>query len=252
MPMPSSKALFGYDIVDSSKVDDDQLDDLRREAKEFVEAALTESGADLTARANYSYTGDGSLSAFPEQDLPALVDAAYLLQPKLYQHNRRHRPAIRLRLAVHTAPVVVTEDERYQRPTINLSRLLAAKAFDELVEALEVHREVPVALVVSDQAYRAAVKGRHTEHLRPDQFAPLRLGHKEFGDQGWVWAPGLDPEALPDRAKSSRPPATSAARSPRDDGPATRFNTEVVYGVNLQGTNHGPIESTIHAPGGSR
>lgn len=252
MPMPSSKALFGYDIVDSSKVDDDQLDDLRREAKEFVEAALTESGADLTARANYSYTGDGSLSAFPEQDLPALVDAAYLLQPKLYQHNRRHRPAIRLRLAVHTAPVVVTEGERYQRPTINLSRLLAAKAFDELVEDLETRREVPVALVVSDQAYRAAVKGRHTERLRPDQFAPLRLGHKEFGEQGWVWAPGLDPDALPDPAKSSRPSTPSTARNPGGNGPAPQFHTENVYGVSLQGSNYGPIESTIHVPGGPR
>ncbi|WIX80544.1 hypothetical protein QRX50_07175 [Amycolatopsis carbonis] len=253
MVMPSSKAVFGYDVIGSSSVEDDQLETLRSDAKELVEAALDKAGIDLATQRNYSGTGDGSLSAFSEPDLPALIDTAYELHCLLYNHNRRHLPTIQVRLAAHSGPVVVSDREHFQRPTIDLARLLDAKEFKALVKALNARLAVTAALIISDQAYRDAVKGRHTKKLTPHDFARLEVENKEFSAHCWVWAPGLDPDALPEIDPS--PTAAPAATRPQGEIPSGTSSQHIggsVYGVAIGGNNSGSITSNIGYPGGQR
>ncbi|MEC3977970.1 hypothetical protein [Amycolatopsis sp. H20-H5] len=172
--MPATKALFGYDVIGASGVDDDLLDEVRQKAVDLVQEALEHAGVEAAGRANYSATGDGSLAVYPESDLPGLIDAAHFLQGRLYLHNREFLPPIRLRLCVHTAPVRVVDGDHFQRPTIELARLLEASAFKAAVRRMGTYHPATVALVVSDQAYRVAVRGQHTQRLRPTISAKWR------------------------------------------------------------------------------
>ena len=189
--MPTTRALFGYDVIGSSQTDDDQLEEIRQEAYEFVEEAFEHTGVDLSGRANYSATGDGSLAAYPEHSLPALIDAAHFLHGQLYLHNKKYLPAVRLRLAVHTAPIRITEGDSFQRPMIELARLLDAAPLKEIVRRLNEERPVTVVAAVSDQAYRVAVRGGHTRRLLTHDFGELEIANKEFKETCRVWAPGL-------------------------------------------------------------
>lgn len=256
--MPTTKALFGYDVIGSSSTDDDLLDEVREIATDFVREALEHVGIEEQGRANYSPTGDGSLAVYPETDLPALIDAAYFLQGKLYLHNRTHRPAIKLRLSVHTAPVRITEDDNFQRPTIDLVRLLDADAFKEVVRRMARYRPVTVGLVLSDQAYRVAVQGRHTQRLHPHDFGDVDVTNKEFTERCWIWAPGLDAErirelSLPEPPMKPAEPATANTEQPVPlAGEQPVSGATVINGGmqgNFVGTNYGTNTSTYQQPG---
>jgi len=256
--MPTTRALFGYDVIGSSSADDDLLDEVRELATNFVHEALGHVGIDTQGRVNYSPTGDGSLAVYPESDLPALIDAAYFLQGKLYLHNRTHRPAIKLRLSVHTAPIQVTQDDNFQRPTIELARLLDAAAFKQIVLRMARYRPVTVGLVVSDQAYRVAVKGQHTQRLLLHDFGEVEVANKEFSERCWVWAPGLDAERIRelsqqdqaadrDEQTPSAEPITSSAEQSAS-GVTTTVNGNM-RGNNFIGPNSGTITAHYQQPG---
>ncbi|RSN58718.1 hypothetical protein DMH01_22065 [Amycolatopsis sp. WAC 04182] len=252
--MPKTGALFGYDVIGSSSVDDDLLEEVRGNATDFVLEALEHVGVEERSRANYSSTGDGALAVYPESELPALIDAAYFLQGKLYLHNRAHRPAIRLRLAVHTAPVRITEEDNFQRPTIELARLLDAAEFKRVVRRMPDQNPVTVALVVSDQAYRVAVRSRHTQRLLPHDFGKVEVINKEFTEDCWIWIPGLDAErvrelSLPEpSAQPLEQPASAPHGQPAPGGIVIQGGLE---GNNFLGANHGKITATYQQPGGN-
>jgi hypothetical protein len=227
--MPTTQALFGFDVIGSSSNDDDQLDEVRQTADELVAEAFDHTGVDATARVNYSGTGDGYLAAFPESSLPALIDTAHFLHGRLYVRNRRSIPAIRLRLAVHTAPIRVAAGDSFQRPMIELD----AAEVKDVVRRLADRRPVTVVTVLSAQAFRAAVQAGHTSRLVKHDFSPLVIANKEFEETSWVWVPGVILDNLPTTAPPE--PAT----------PATAGGSQVinggVQGTGFIGTNSGPI-----------
>jgi hypothetical protein len=231
--MPTTRALFGFDVIGSSSNDDDQLDEVRQTADELVAEAFDYTGVDTTARVNYSGTGDGYLAAFPESSLPALIDAAHFLHGRLYVRNRRSTPAIRMRMAVHTAPIHVVDGDSFQRPMIELARLLDAAAVKDIVRRLADRRPVTVVTVLSAQAFRAAVQAGHTSRLVKHDFSPLVIANKEFEETSWVWVPGVILDSLPITAPPE--PAT-----PTPTGGSQLINGGV-QGTGFIGTNSGPI-----------
>ncbi|MEV6619573.1 hypothetical protein AB0M71_01545 [Amycolatopsis sp. NPDC051114] len=231
--MPATRALFGFDVIGSSSNDDDLLDEVRQTADELVSEAFDHTGVDTAARVNYSGTGDGYLAAFPESSLPALIDAAHFLHGRLYLRNRRSIPAIGLRLAVHAAPIRVVDGDSFQRPMIELARLLDASAVKDVVRRLADRRPVTVVTVLSAQAFRTAVQAGHTSRLVKHDFSRLVITNKEFEETSWVWIPGVVLDSLP--ATASPEPA-----APTPAGGAQVINGGV-QGTGFIGTNSGPI-----------
>ncbi|AXB45933.1 hypothetical protein [Amycolatopsis albispora] len=207
--------MFGYDIVGSSSNEDDELDEMRRNAARYVEEAFAHSGVQTAHRANYSSTGDGAFASFPETDLPALIDSAHYLDGQLHIHNRKFLPPIRLRLSVHTGPLEVTDSHIFQRRTIELARGLDARSFKKITEQIERYRPPTIALIVSDQAYRVAVQGRYTERLHPHNFGELVVRNKEFTERCWVHVPGLDAERVKELTQDVELKTTSEPKQPR-------------------------------------
>jgi len=213
--MPTTKALFGYDVIGSSKTDDDQLEEVRQAAGALVEQALQLAGVDRDGRVNHSPTGDGSLAAYPERCLPALIDATYFLHGLLYQRNRKVLPQLRLRVAVHTGPLRVTDADNFQRPTIELARLLDAAPLKAIGRSLLANeRPVTVLTAVSEQAFKVAVRSGETERLLPHDFRELAIVNKEFDQTCWAWIPGADPQAY-STSPASDVPAAPAGPSPQ-------------------------------------
>ncbi len=189
--MPTTKALFGFDVIGSSRNDDDQLEEVRQTANELVGEAFERSGVDVAGKVNHSGTGDGYLAAFPEPSLPALIDAAYFLHGQVYLRNRRFLPQIGLRVAVHAGPLEVVAGDSFQRPMIELSRLLEATVVKGIIGRLTGRRPVTVVAVLSEQAYRVAVRAGRTNRLLPHDFSPVAISNKEFDETSWVWIPGV-------------------------------------------------------------
>jgi hypothetical protein len=237
--MPTTKALFGFDVIGSSSNPDDQLEEVRQTATELVNEAFDRTGVDVAARVNHSGTGDGYLAAFPEESLPALIDAAHFLHGQVYLRNRRVLPPVGLRLAVHTAPIKVVDGDSFQRPMIELARLLDAAAVKAIVRRLAGHRPVTVVATLSAQAYRVAVQGGHTSRLHPHDFSRLTISNKEFEEPAWIWIPGgiIDESAsaaTPERRPHAEPVAPALA------GGGQVINGGV-QGTGFIGTNSGPI-----------
>jgi hypothetical protein len=234
--MPTTRALFGFDVIGSSGNDDDQLDEVRQTADELVSEAFEYTGVDVAERVNHSGTGDGYLAAFPEQCLPALIDVAHFLHGRLYLRNRRTLPAIRLRLAAHTAPLQVVTGDSFQRSMIDLARLLDAPAVKDIVRRLSDHRPITVVAVLSQQAYRAAVQAGHTQRLSPHDFSEIKVTNKEFEETCHVWLPGVSIDSLPTLAVSKLRPTTEPAPAP-----GSQVINGGVQGTGFIGTNSGPI-----------
>ncbi|GHG05371.1 MULTISPECIES: hypothetical protein [Amycolatopsis] len=239
--MPTTKALFGFDVIGSSSNPDDQLEEVRQAATELVGEAFEHTGVDVAARVNYSATGDGYLAAFPEESLPALVDAAHFLHGQVYLRNRRMLPTIGLRLAVHAAPVTVVDGDSFQRPVIELARLLDAAVVKDVVRRLADRHPVTVATILSAQAYRTAVLAGHTHRLHPHEFSMLQVADKEFEETAWVWIPGVAAGDL--TTATATPTADRPAAEPGTPSPAggSQVINGEVHGTGIIGTNSGSI-----------
>lgn len=237
--MPTTKALFGFDVIGSSSNPDDQLEEVRQTATELVSEAFERADVEEAARVNYSATGDGYLAAFPEENLPALVDAAHFLHGQVYLRNRRFLPQIGLRLAVHAAPIKVVDGDSFQRPMIELARLLDAAVVKDVVRRLADQRPVTVAATLSAQAYRVAVLGGHTRRLLPHEFSQVRITNKEFEETAWVWIPGVAVDDLMSAAGPAHRPRHEPVTLPPAEG--GQVINGGVQGTGFIGTNSGPI-----------
>lgn len=204
--MPVSRALLAVDVVGSSSTDDDLLADIPSAVGRLLQDAFQAADLDIAERTNPSATGDGGLMSFPETFLPGLVDLAHHLEIVLYQHNRRHKPEIPMRLSVHAGPMIVTDEPTFQRPYIELTRMLEADELKTIVSRCREDGSFTLALILSDHAHRLAVRGRHTTHLRPHHFAELPVRGKNFEERCWLYIPGFDAARIAEfaQAKPSR------------------------------------------------
>lgn len=232
--MPSTRAMFSYDVIGSSTNDDDKLEEIRAYAAQYVAEAFDLSGVDVAGRANYSPTGDGAISSYPESSLPSLIDAVHYLDGKLLGHNRKYVAAVRLRISIHTGPVRATDDESFQRRTIELTRSQDAAVFKKIARRIEAFRPSTVALILSDQAYRVAVLGRHTERLHPYNFGEVQVANKEFTDRCWVHVPGLDKDRI---GELSQP--EPSATNPSTEQSSPRYQN--FQGNHVGGNNSGSM-----------
>ncbi|HEV7978078.1 hypothetical protein [Amycolatopsis sp.] len=217
--MPTTKAMFGYDVIGSSANDDDKLDEVRAYAAKYVTEALDLAKVEVNDRTNYSPTGDGALACYPETSLPQLIDATYHLDGKLHGHNRRYLPPVRLRVSIHTGPVRISDEETFQRRTIELARGLDASTFKEIVRRMDRFAPSTVAVILSDQAYRVAVLGGYTERLRSHNFGDVEIANKEFNERCWVHVPGIDRERV--RELSHPDPVIDKPTGARPTPPST-------------------------------
>ncbi|WP_197319447.1 hypothetical protein [Saccharomonospora sp. NB11] len=239
--MPSTRALFGYDIIGASSHDDDQLEPLRAAAHDLVDATLRDEGVDLEARANYAPTGDGALAAFEEADLPLLIDAIDVLHRKLRERNRWHKPELRLRISIHAAPVHLVERESFQRGPIDLARILDAAPLKSIATRLRDFRPDTVFGIVSDQAFRTAVRGRYTDRIYVEDFASITVENKEFTDRCWICAPGVDARRISEVLDPEIPTGQAEARSERTQAPNSGTQTIGLSNATFNGNNYAPM-----------
>ncbi|MCE7003179.1 hypothetical protein LWC34_10100 [Kibdelosporangium philippinense] len=226
--LPQHHALLGVDVIGSARNPGHYLEKLQSSTDTMLRTALTDAGVQLSRATNWEPTGDGALVTLPSSDLGALFDAASLLEVKAAEHNRWHKPDVRLRIAVHVGPV--GPEPGYYEPKITLSRLLNAPVFKQVVERCLAERrgDVNTGLIVSDNAYRAVFGGDHTRLVTQAEFASVAASDKEFAQPAWIRVPGFE--------------AKSLVASVAAEGPAS------ASGAAPAGTPNGSMQNTANGP----
>jgi hypothetical protein len=203
--MPETRAQLAFDVVGSSAHDDDLLPNVRSASEQLLRAAFDSVNLDFDARTNVSAAGDGDLMSFPESFLPGLIDMTQHLQKQLYDHNRKTKPEIPMRLSVHAGPLEVTDAPSFQRSYIELSRMLESAALKEVVRRCQEAGPYSLALILSDQAYRTAVRARRTTDLVPHHFAAIEISGKSFEERCWIHVPSVDAARITEYAATDAP-----------------------------------------------
>lgn len=143
---------------------------------------------------------------------PRLVDD-YIrhLAAELREYNVRRVPQARMRLraAVHQGPVELAENGFAGTAVVATARLLNSSP---LYDALAEHPGADLALLLSDDVFRATVAGGHTT-LSTGNFAPHTVRVKEYEAMAWLYVPGT---ASPVNPPPERPGPVAA------DGPGER------------------------------
>lgn len=196
-PVPQHRALLGVDVIGSAQLPGHLMDAVPATISKLVGAALTQSGIRQDDVLSLESPGDGALLVLPSGKLGEVLDAAVLLDQLTTEHNRWHKPEVRLRAAVHVGPI--GDDDGFYRARITHARLLDAPEFKELVRRC--HTEgaedtANTALIVSAEALDTAFGGDHTRVARRSEFASLPVAHKEYRHEAWVRVPGFDPRSL--------------------------------------------------------
>lgn len=208
--MPEHSALLAVDMIGSGRSRPEHLPSIPELVCELTQSALRAVGLGSEAAWDDQFTGDGFLRAYPSRYLPALVDMVSVLDELLATHNRLSKPDIRLRVAVHQGPLPV--ERGFHRPTIDVTRLLNAAAFKQVVGYCREHITTDgftTALILSDSAYQTVFQGDYTRVITRNEFAPLLITNNEFREQSWVRIPGVHPTQI-----SSIPHGESAGVSP--------------------------------------
>lgn len=195
-PVPQHRALLGVDVIGSAQLPGYLMNAIPTTIMKLVGSALTQSGITPDDVLSLESPGDGALMVLPSGQLGAVLDAAVLLDQLTTDHNRWHKPEVRLRIAVHVGPV---GDDGFHRARITHTRLLDAPEFKDLIKRC--HDEgtedtANTALIVSSEALDTAFSGDHTQVARRSDFASLPVAHKEYRHEAWVRVPGFDPRTL--------------------------------------------------------
>ncbi len=195
-PVPEHRALLGVDAIGSAQLPGHLMNAVPATIMKLVTAALTQSGITPNDVLSLESPGDGVLMVLPSARLGAVLDAAVLLDQLTTDHNRWHKPEVRLRIAVHVGPV---GDDGFHRARITHTRLLDAPEFKDLLERC--HSEgsddtANTALIVSTEALDTAFSGDHTRVARRSDFASLPVAHKEYRHEAWVRVPGFDSRSV--------------------------------------------------------
>lgn len=239
-PVPQHRALLGVDVIGSAQLPGYLMNAVPSTISKLVSAALTESGIEPDDVISLESPGDGALMVLRSGQLGAVLDAAVRLDQLAIDHNRWHKPEVRLRVAVHVGPV--GDDDGFYRARITHTRLLDAPEFKDLLKRC--HEEASedtasTALIVSSEAMDTAFSGDHTQVARRSDFAPLPVAHKEFRHDAWVRVPGFDPRSLA--------AFTGNASAPE---PAGRVEN-VVHGE-MNGVQAGNVSGDLNFYGGRR
>jgi hypothetical protein len=239
--MPRTRAQLAFDIVGSSAQDDDLLASVRTTSEVLLRQAFDAERLDFDDRTNVSPTGDGDLMSFPETSLPRIVDMAHHLHGLLLHHNRTAKPEVPMRLSVHTGPLRVTSEASFQRGYIELSRMLESTLFKQVVRKCQQAGPYGIALILSDQAYRTAVRARHTTLLVPHDFADVVISGKNFEDRCWIHVPGVDANRVREYADSAPEPGGAASAEESDDAGGDNLARANVIGTAIGGDNHDTV-----------
>ncbi|MET9393367.1 hypothetical protein ABZY20_23695 [Streptomyces sp. NPDC006624] len=133
--------------------------------------------------------GDEQLAVRPlDGSQPRLVDDYVRhLVAELRAHNAQRVPEARMRLraAVHQGMVELADNGFAGTAVVATARLLNAAP---LYAALAAHPDADLALLLSDDVFRATVAGGHTT-LSTEDFDRVAVQVKEYEDTAWLWVP---------------------------------------------------------------
>ncbi|MDX8034748.1 hypothetical protein SK803_31415 [Lentzea sp. BCCO 10_0856] len=195
-PVPEHRTLLGVDVIGSAQLPGYLMNAVPGTISKLVGTALTQSGIEADDVLSLESPGDGALLVLPSGQLGAVLDAAVRLDQLIIDHNRWHKPEVRLRVAVHVGPV---GDDGFHRARITHTRLLDAPEFKNLLKRCHDEGDqdtANTALIVSSEALDTAFSGDHTQVARRSDFASLAVSHKEYRHNAWVRVPGFDPRSL--------------------------------------------------------
>ncbi|KOV87600.1 hypothetical protein ADL03_06825 [Nocardia sp. NRRL S-836] len=194
--VPQRYVLLGVDVVGSARLPSHLRAALPGTISHLVENALAQSGIGRDDVLSYESPGDGAVVVLPGSQIGAVLDAAVLLDTLIIEHNRWHKPEVKLRVAVHVGPV---GDDGCDSACITHFRLLDAPEFKNLLQRCREEGDedaANTALIVSSEALETAFSGNYTRVVRHSDFAALRVTNKEYRSDAWVRVPGFDPSRL--------------------------------------------------------
>ncbi|MDA3647957.1 hypothetical protein LZ318_07310 [Saccharopolyspora indica] len=220
--MPEHAALLAVDMIGSGSSRPEHLSSIPELVRDLTRAALRAVGLGSDAVQDDQFTGDGFLRVYPSRFLPTLVDMIGALDEFLAAHNRFSKPEIRLRVAVHLG--ALPAERGFHRPNIDLSRLLDAAAFKQVVQHCQEHITTDAfttALILSDIAYRTVFQEDYTRVIDRNEFAPLLITNKEFTEHSWVRVTGVHPSQISSIPLTGEPAAVSPEASSHPPGSAS-------------------------------
>lgn len=199
--IPETRALLGVDVIGSGSNPGYHRARLGGALSGLLSGALDASRIPEGDVVHDEPTGDGAIYTFPSRYLGAVVDLSKRLDDLAAKHNRRNKPEIRLRIAVHVGPV--GDQPEFCSAKKDLVRLLEADAFKKLVRTCIQQRAdaygnslVNSGLIVSTAAFQAVFGGDYTDEVQESDFLEMMVSNKEFTGQAWVRVPGVDPDIL--------------------------------------------------------
>lgn len=199
-------------------------------------------------------SGDGELAVLPADEPEEVVVDRYVreLDAELARYNGRLRTdaRLRLRVAVHFGRLSRADLGHAGPAPIAVMRLIDSAI---LRTALAEAPDANLALLVSAPVFEDTIASLATT-LRPADFRQVRVEHKEFAEDAWLWVPAHDvhamgltvgggsqlPEAPPQEPSQDRPAEPPGAR-PAELAPAGDPSTGVV---------HNTFSGQVSAPGG--
>ncbi|MFI0469721.1 hypothetical protein ACH347_37125 [Saccharopolyspora sp. 5N102] len=233
--MPEHSALLAVDMIGSGSSRPEHLIGIPELIRDLAQAALRAVGLSSDTAQDDQFTGDGFLRAYPSRFLPSLVDMVSVIDELLASRNRSAKPEIRLRVAMHTGPL--PSDRGFYRPNIDVSRLLGAAAFKQVVHHCQQHITADAfttALILSDSAYKAVFEGDYTRVITRNEFAPLLITNNEFNENSWVRVTGVHPTQISSIARTDEP-----AHLPLQESGPTPANVPGERSISSSGTVQG-------------
>lgn len=169
--------------------DDRRQSEIHHDLPRLMSRAAAGAGLDRS-QWHIQPKGDEELAVYPmDGSEPRLVDdfVRYLAW-ELKEYNSVRVPALRLRLrlAVDHGPVELAPNGFAGATAVAVSRLLGS---EHLYEALRVHEQADLVVLLSDHVYRSTVGSGHTT-LSPTDFREVRVRVKEYEATAWLRVPG--------------------------------------------------------------
>ncbi len=195
-------------------------------------------------------SGDGELAVLPPDEPEDVVVDHYVreLVAELDRYNGRLIPEARLRLrvAIHFGRLSTGSIGHAGPAPVAVARLVDSAI---LRKALAAAPAADLALLVSASVFEDTVATLGTT-LRPIDFRRVRVTHKEFAEDAWLWVPGHDAHNLP--LDDEDPAAALATSRPgtepeRDAAPPSRGRDDAAHGDSH--VVHNTFQDRVDAPG---
>ncbi|GAB3300320.1 hypothetical protein GCM10027563_45280 [Parasphingorhabdus pacifica] len=246
--VPEYRTLLGVDVVESASNHGYDLQVVPEAVEHMLSESLRNSGIDPNEVLEWEPTGDGALLTLASRHLGAVLDTTQRLDIAASARNRRHKPDVRLRIAVEVGPV--GEGPGFFAPKIALNRILEAGEFKTLFRRCR--REGPddavhSALIISDHALRVAFSGDHTRLLHRNDFGQLNIQNKEHNETTWIRVPNFDSRSITEFAseQQTQDRGSETPRPPEEREEPTYPSTQQVSNT-IHGNSYGVQAGTIN------